>query len=221
MGYRVQSDLKGFKLVVFDLDGTLTTEKSIWEYIHRVLGTWEDHAEEFQRLFLEGRISYEEFCERDAKVWKGMRVEDLKRITDSVPYHEGAVQLQAFLKTKGLKLAAISSGLSILAERIRNDFGLDFFVANELLVEGGVLTGEVRINVTHDGKGLWVREAMRRFGVDDHEIIAIGDSRGDLQMFALSGFRIAFNSSSPELDKAADLVVKTGNMADIIPRLPV
>lgn len=213
--------VKEFKVVVFDLDGTLTTEKSIWEYIHRVLGTWEDHAQEFQRLFLDGRISYEEFCERDAAVWKGMRVEDLKRITDSVPYHEGALKLQGFLKAKGLRLAAISSGLSILAERIQKDFGLDFSVANDLLVEEGVLTGEVRINVTHNGKGRWVREVMNRFGVGGHEIIAIGDSQGDLEMFALSGFCIAFNTSSSELDETADLVVKTGNMADIIPGLPV
>jgi phosphoserine phosphatase len=212
--------VKVFKLVVFDLDGTLTREKSIWEYIHRVLGTWENHAEEFQRLFLAGRISYREFCERDAAVWKGMRFEDLKQIIDSVPYHEGAFELLAFLKAKGLRLTAISSGLSTLAERIERDFDLEFSVANDLLTNGGVLTGEVRINVTHDGKGEWVREMIKRLGVQAHETVAIGDSQGDLGMFAVSGFSIAFNSSSPELDEAADLVIKTGNMRDIIPRLP-
>lgn len=210
-----------FTLAVFDLDGTLTTEKSIWEYIHRVLGTWDNYAEEFQRLFREGRISYREFCERDAGVWKGMRLEEVRRITDSVPYHEGARDFLAFLREKGLGLAAISSGLSILADRIQRDFGLDFTVANDLLVEDGVLTGEVRINVSHDGKGQWVREIMKRLDVSGHEIIAVGDSRGDLGMFAVSGFRISFNSSSPELDRAADLVVKTGNLASIIPDLPV
>ncbi len=221
MGCQPRWNVEGFKAVVFDLDGTLTKEKSVWQYIHRVLGTWEGHAEEFQRLFHEGRISYEEFCERDARVWKGMRVETLKRITDSVPYQKGAVQLQAFLKAKGLRRAAISSGLSILAERIEKDFDLDFSVANDLLVEGGVLTGKVRINVPHDGKGRWVGEVARRFGVFGHEIIAIGDSQNDLEMFARSGFGVAFNSSSPELDEAADLVVKTDNMVDMIPRLPL
>jgi phosphoserine phosphatase len=27
-----------YKLVIFDLDGTLTQERSIWEYIHKQLG---------------------------------------------------------------------------------------------------------------------------------------------------------------------------------------
>jgi phosphoserine phosphatase len=220
IGCQREPNLKRFKLVVFDLDGTLTTEKSVWEHIHRVLGTWENHAEHFQRLFLEGRISYQEFCDRDASVWKGIRVENLKRIVDAVPYHQGASELQAFLRAKGLKLAAISSGLSILAERIERDFGLDYAVANDLLVTDGVLTGEVRINVPHDGKAQWMRRVMARFGVNGPETIAIGDSQGDLAMFALSGFTIAFNSSSPELDRVADLVVQTANLADIIPGLP-
>lgn len=210
-----------FKLVLFDLDGTLTTEKSVWEYVHRALGTWENHAERFQRLFREGRISYEEFCRRDAAVWKGMRIHDLKRITDTIPYRKGVFELRAFLKSKGLKLAAISSGLSLLEERIRSDLGLDFSVANELVVEGGLLTGEVRVRVRHNGKAYWVREVMRRFDTHGHEIIAIGDSRGDLEMFALSGFKIAFNASSSELERMADLVVHTGDMTDIIPSLPL
>jgi hydroxymethylpyrimidine pyrophosphatase-like HAD family hydrolase len=62
---------------------------------------------------------------------------------------------------------------------------------------------------------------MKRLRVQGKEIIAIGDSQGDLEMFALSGFGVSFNSSSPELDDAADLVIRTGNLADIIPGLPV
>jgi len=142
-------------------------------------------------------------------------------IVDAVPYHQGASELQAFLRAKGLKLAAISSGLSILAERIERDFGLDYAVANDLLVTDGVLTGEVRINVPHDGKAQWMRQVMAKFAVNGPETIAIGDSQGDLAMFALSGFTIAFNSSSPELDRVADLVVQTANLADIIPGLPL
>lgn len=209
-----------FKLMVFDLDGTLTTEKSIWEHIHRVLGTWENHAEAFQRLFLNDCICYEEFCERDATVWKGMSLSGLRRITDSVPYQEGAHQLTAYLRSKGLKLAAVSSGLSILARRIEADLGLDFSVANDLLVEKGIVTGKVRVNVAHNGKGCWMKKLMGQLGVQPHETMAMGDSLGDLAMFAFAGFRVAFNSSSPELNESADVVVTTDNMTDVIPRLP-
>jgi len=210
-----------FKLVVFDLDGTLTPAKSIWEHIHRVLGTWENYAEDFQRLFLDGSISYQEFCERDAMVWKGMSLSDLRRVTDSVPYQRGARQLTAYLRGKGLKLAVISSGLSILTRRIEEELRLDFAVANDLLQERGILTGKVRVNVPHNGKGYWMKKLMGRLEVRRDETMAIGDSQGDLDMFAFSGFRVAFNSSSTALDEAADAVVETADMADIIPRLPL
>ena len=49
------------KLVIFDLDGTLTQERSIWEYIHKQLGKWYEFAEEYQNQFLAGKISYEGF----------------------------------------------------------------------------------------------------------------------------------------------------------------
>lgn len=52
----IQKDHR-FKLVVFDLDGTLTRERSIWEYIHVRLGKWYGFAEEYQRQFLAGKIS--------------------------------------------------------------------------------------------------------------------------------------------------------------------
>jgi len=79
-----------FRLVIFDLDGTLTRERSIWEYVHIRLGKWYGFAEEYQRQFLSGKISYEEFCERDAQVWRGMRVEELLKIVKTVPFHAGA-----------------------------------------------------------------------------------------------------------------------------------
>jgi phosphoserine phosphatase len=37
-----------YRLVIFDLDGTLTRERSIWEYIHIQLGKWYGFAEENQ-----------------------------------------------------------------------------------------------------------------------------------------------------------------------------
>ena len=69
-----------YKLAIFDLDGTLTQERSIWEYIHKQLGKWVGFAEAYQKKFLAGLISYEEFCELDAKVWRGMRVGKLTEI---------------------------------------------------------------------------------------------------------------------------------------------
>jgi phosphoserine phosphatase len=210
-----------FKLVIFDLDGTLTQERSIWEYIHKQLGKWYGFAEEYQNLFLAGKISYEEFCERDAQVWKGVRVEELLEIVKAVPFHPGVNELINFLKQKGLNLSMVSSGLSLLTNWVHQRYGFDYSVSNNLLHENGVLTGKVKIQVYFDKKAEWVRKILNQFEVKPEEVIAIGDSKGDIDMFQMVGFSIAFNSSCKDLDKIASVCIQSQNLADIIPMLPI
>ncbi|MBP1715245.1 MAG: Phosphoserine phosphatase [Deltaproteobacteria bacterium] len=89
-----------FKLALFDLDGTLTTERSAWEYIHRRLGVWDGQAEKFQQAYLRGEISYDEFCRLDAAIWKGMRVSEVKGILRQIPLQPGAGELISYLQKK-------------------------------------------------------------------------------------------------------------------------
>jgi len=210
-----------FKLVAFDLDGTLTQETSIWEFIHKRLGKWYGFAEDYQNQFLAGKISYEEFCERDAQVWRGMKVEELLEIVQTVPFHFGADELIRYFKEKGLKLSLVSSGLSLLSDWVHEKYGFDYSVSNDLLHENGILTGRVKIQVRYDKKAEWVKKILKRFGVKPEEVIAIGDSKGDMDMFQMVGFSVAFNSSCFDLEKIATVCVRSRNLADIIPRLPL
>jgi len=210
-----------FRLVIFDLDGTLTQERSVWEYIHKRLGKWYGFAEEYQKQFLAGKISYEEFCERDARVWKGMRVKELEEIVKAVSFHAGADELIPYLKKKDLKLAMISSGLSLLSDWVHQKYGFDYSVSNDLLHENGILTGKVKIQVYYDKKAEWVKRILKQFGMKPEETIAVGDSKGDIDMFQKAGFSIAFNSSCKDLDQIATVCIQSGNLTDIIPRLPL
>ena len=210
-----------FKLAVFDLDGTLTQERSIWEYIHKQLGKWYGFAEEYQKKFLAGEISYDRFCELDAEVWKGMKLEALSEIVQKVPFHSGVDELIGCLKHKGLKLAMVSSGLSLLSNWVHERYGFDYSVSNDLLDENGILTGKVRIQVYFDKKAVWAKKILEQFRVKPEEMIAIGDSRGDLDLFRMAGLSVAFNSSCKDLDDIAGICVQSGNLADVIPSLPL
>jgi phosphoserine phosphatase len=209
-----------YKLVIFDLDGTLTQERSIWEYIHIRLGKWYGFAEEYQTQFLAGKISYEEFCERDAQVWKGMKIEELLKIIKTVSFHPGVDELINYLKQKGWKITMVSSGLSLLSDWVHKKYGFDYSVSNDLLHENGILNGKVKIQVYYDKKAEWVEKILKQFGMRSDEVIAIGDSRGDMDMLQMVGFSIAFNSSCSGLDQIANICIQSQNLADIIPRLP-
>ena len=211
--------LRHFKLALFDLDGTLTRERSAWEYIHRRLGVWEGNAERYQEAFLRGEIDYYRFCELDAAVWKGMKVPAVQRILREIPLYEGIEGLMDYLKSRGVKLGIISSGLSLLSDWIRDKYGFDYAVANELGMTDGVLDGTIRIHVHYDQKAKWVQEARRRFNARKEEILAVGDSAGDITLFQTAGFSIAFNSRSPRLDEIAHLSIRSSDLRDLIPSL--
>ncbi len=210
-----------FKLAIFDLDGTLTRERSIWEYIHKQLGKWYGFAEEYQKKFLAGEISYERFCQMDAEVWKGMKLEALSEIVQKVPFHPGADELIGTLKHKQLKLAMVSSGLSLLSGWVHEKYGFDYSVSNDLLDENGTLTGKVKIRVYYDKKAVLAKKILRQFELKPEEMIAVGDSRGDLDLFRMAGLSVAFNSSCKDLDDMASVCVQSQNLADIIPLLPI
>jgi phosphoserine phosphatase len=115
----------------------------------------------------------------------------------------------------------VSSGLSLLSNWVHQKYGFDYSVSNDLLHENGALTGKVRIQVYFDQKAVWVKKILKQFRVKPEEMIAIGDSKGDLDLFRMAGLSVAFNSSCEDLDQLASVCVESRNLADVIPRLPI
>ncbi len=181
------------KIVFLDCDGTLTTVKSSWEYLHRRLGLWTENADEYQELFRQGTIDYHEFCRRDALLWRGMNVGSVLPILEEIPYQPGARELVRSLKGAGVITVIVSTGLSFLVEKVKHELGIDHTFANDLLVSRGELSGEIRINVDYDMKGRIVRTMLRDFGIAFDEASAIGDGEGDRGMFEEVRLPIGFN----------------------------
>lgn len=181
------------KIVFLDCDGTLTKVKSSWEYLHRRLELWTKNADEYQELFRQGRIDYHEFCRRDALLWKGLNLDTVMPLIHDIPYQPHVHELMASLKKAGVVTVIISTGLSLLVNRVKEELGIDRAFSNDLIARGNVLSGEIRINVDYDMKGAIVRGTLRDLGLKTDEASAIGDGEGDKGMFEEVGLPIGFN----------------------------
>jgi phosphoserine phosphatase len=210
-----------YRAVLFDLDGTLTPVTSVWQHIHERLGLWNSEARRHQEAFERKELSYEEFCARDAAHWKGMAESDLRAITDAIPYRPGVHESIAILKKQGLVAGVISTGLTLLVERVMRDFDVEYAIANRLVTRAGVLTGEVKVNVEHGRKGDAVDLFCGQFGVDYREVITVGDSDGDVSMFEHSGFSVAFNPATETTARAATVVVRDTSLLAVVNVLPL
>jgi len=213
--------MREYRAVIFDLDGTLTPVRSVWQYLHEALGMWEDAARRHQEAFEQGAIDYEEYCARDAALWKGMAEGDLKAITDRIPYRPGVKECIAALQHGGLYTGLVSTGLTLLLERVHAELGLAYAIANRLVSKRGRLTGEVKVNVVHDRKGEAVDLFCGQFGLDQRDVITVGDSDGDISMFARSGFSIAFNPANEATARAATLAHHGESLLELLPLLPL
>ena len=203
-----------YKLIVFDIDGTITRHVSSWRYIHEKLGLWDVLAKKYQDQFLAGKISYRRFCELDAAHWKGIKEERLKKIFRNVKYSRNARKAIRLLKKEGFKLVAISTGLQFVAERVKEQLGFDHVIGNRLNVRNGELTGGVKINISHGAKGRKLKALLKRYKIMPHQMIAVGDSEGDIPMIKLAGYSIAFNSSSEKLSALVDYDCRTGDFME-------
>ena len=206
--------MREHRAVIFDLDGTLTPVRSVWRHLHEALGMWEGEARRHQEAFEQGAIDYEEFCARDAAHWKGMDEADLRSITDRIPYRPGVRECVAALQHGGLYVGLVSTGLTLLLERVHAELGLAYAIANRLVSKRGRLTGEVKVNVVHDRKGEAVDLFCGQFGIDHRDVITVGDSDG-------SGFSIAFNPASPATARAATVAHTGESLLELLPLLPL
>jgi len=199
------------------MDGVLVDIDSSWQFVHRKLNV--DNSNNLKQ-FLNHQISYVEFMKKDIKLWGKANINTIKSILDEVPLMKNAKSTVAQLTKAGCKTAIISSGISVLAERIQQEVGIDVAFANEILAnEAGVLTGK-GVEVVNP---LNKKAVLRKFASDQHTTpqccAVVGDTIFDVPMFREAGFSIAFNTDDKQVRKAANVAVEGKDLKKILPHL--
>ena len=217
-GFGGESEVKKLRLVVFDVDGTLMKVASSWRFLHEKLGTW-NKGKQYAEQFFRGAIMYEDWARLDASLWRGLNLGSVRQIVDSIPYTNGAKDVITTLRRNGFKVVLLSAGLSLVTERIDREIGVDVSLANELKVEKGFLTGEVKVNVSVHNKDMVLLRMLKRFNLRVDECAAVGDDETLIPLFEKVGLSIAFNPRSWVVEDQADFVVKSENLREVLPFL--
>lgn len=175
-------------LLISDVDGTLTTEPSIWETFHRQLGKWESEGLPNLQAYLSGSIDYTEFAARDAMAYKDLSRDALHKMAAAIPRRTGMERMLERLSKRCFSIALVSTGLDILLDQIPH---ADIRIANRLLFDNNRCTGRAEVVIPIDGKGQAVESLMKKMGVSPDHTVVLGDSTGDIAMMRQAGFSIA------------------------------
>jgi len=198
-----------FRVVAFDLDGTLINEKSSWIKIHRHFGT----ASEASRnliLYEKGQIDYREFMRRDVGLWpKRLHISEIAHILlRDLAINSHAPRVISELKWKGYKVAIVSAGLDILTERVGSTLEVDIALANGLETDDeGYLTGNGIVRVELSRKEQALNGLLMQMDLTLKECVCVGDSKYDSTFLQNAGLGVAVNGDN-DLAKIASLVIK-------------
>jgi phosphoserine phosphatase len=207
---------KTIRLVVFDLDGTLTPVDSLWKYLHDAFGTWEKGRIAAER-YRKGEISYTDWAEADARCWTGVSLVTLSEVLGKIPYRNGVRTVVDHLKHNSVKTAIVSAGLSVLADKFARELNADFAEANDLEVNDGALTGGIRVKVSVTEKGKVIQEIAAKTRISMEEVALVGDRANDLPLDAC--LRIAFDPKDELAREKADVIIEDDDLSRILPYL--
>jgi len=203
------------RLVVFDADGTLTCHSSIWWRLHEHFRTEELGKTYFDQFFA-GEITYNQWAELDAGLWKGQPIEEVMRVVAETKIVPGAQETIARLKEQGIQVAILSGGLDILADDIGRRVGIEYVLTNRLLSSDGILTGGVEVKVGWGEKIHEIREILDHFGISLSETAYVGDGKNDMTIFSHVGLSIAFRPETEEVAEAAMITIEGNDLRHIL-----
>lgn len=178
--------------IIFDLDGTLTKTPSPWQYVHQRLGVWENTACRHLDEWLAGRITYDEFCRRDASLWSGRTISEIENYLDEIDLNRHVPEIVGSLVQRQVPSVIISSGFRYIAHKIQLKCAWKplLIYANDL-IDGP----KVQINVSADftspfSKYALAVDALRQFNADFDSTLVVSDSIRDLEVLSDCRFKI-------------------------------
>lgn len=196
-------------LVVFDVDGTLIKGiKHSWTPIYQKLGV-SPPGKENKRRFLNGEISYPEWCRIDLLNLQsfGLTYKIAREAAKGCSLTKNLREGIAILKEHGYQVGIISGGADVILNTLLPDvdelFNGNVFI-NQLLFDKN--TGKLQdiIPTPYDwddtyqtrgvqGKNVGLKNLCRKYNIDLSDAVFVGDDENDFRAMEIAGRRYLYS----------------------------
>ncbi|HTA76232.1 MAG TPA: HAD family phosphatase [bacterium] len=184
--------MKPQKIVLFDLDGTLTYGISSTRFLFRRVGD-ESFFEHLEQEWLKDRMDHPTLAAQVTQRMTGWKVRDLEKSLHLIPKMTGITQTIRSLQRRGYYTALATLGYELSARYFQKRYGFDEVRGTTLEVKKGIITGKKMIIFEEREKASFLKSLAKKFKLPLSKTAAVGDSRSDREVFKIAGFRVAVN----------------------------
>lgn len=182
------------RMLLADMDSTMIQQECIDELAAEA-GVGPRVADITARA-MNGELDFEAALLERVGLLKGVPEATIPTILQNrISLMPGGAVLLATLKANGAHCALVSGGFTAFTSAIAAKLGFDEHHANTLLVENGVLTGDVtRPILGREAKVEALHRISAENGLVPAEVLAVGDGANDLGMLQLAGTGVALHA---------------------------
>jgi phosphoserine phosphatase len=166
------------RVVIFDVDSTLISEELIVE-LARMAGVGEV-VERITESAMNGDMDFKDAVRQRVSFLKGLSVNQLEKLTQSINLTLGTEELIATLHAMGYKVGVVSGGFTFFTDYLKKRLNLDFVFANELEIRDGFVTGKITGDIIDaEQKGRIIQIIAEQEKITPDQIVAVGDGAND------------------------------------------
>ena len=205
---------KSKRIVMLDMDSTLIEQEVI-----NLLGQAAGKSIEIEAITdkaMAGDLDFKTALIERVSLLKGLDHNILSQVRDQITLTKGAKKLVDELHQQGHKVGVVSGGFIEVIKPILKSLEIDFYRANKLKIQDGVLTGEIDGPlIDSHAKRMALEEFADQEQVRLEQTVAIGDGANDLEMIKAAGLGIAFNAK-PKVAAAADTTISNQDLSTVL-----
>ncbi|MCE8008742.1 phosphoserine phosphatase SerB [Aestuariivita sp.] len=203
------------KMLLADMDSTMIRQECIDELAEEAgVGP---QVKEITARAMNGELDFEGALTERVGLLQGLPVTVIAKVLETrIELMPGGRALVATMRANGGYAALVSGGFTAFTSRVAEMLGFDEARANTLLVQDGILTGDVaRPILGREAKVDALETITSRIGLTAADVIAVGDGANDLGMLGRAGAGVALHAK-PSVAAQCDLRINFGDLTALL-----
>lgn len=203
------------KMLLADMDSTMIQQECIDELAEEAgVG---GRVKDITARAMNGELDFDGALTERVSLLKDLPEDTIDQVMQTrITLMPGGPALLTTMKASGGYAALVSGGFTAFTARVSALVGFDENRANTLIAKDGKLTGEVGHPILgREAKVQALEEITTRLGIDEADVIAVGDGANDLGMLTRAGMGVALHAK-PSVQAQCRLRINHGDLTALL-----